>query len=915
MSRITDDNWVRRFAVCDPRRHKKGFTVYKVTSVVFPKHSPDAASRVVVWKRYSDFKNLHRELKIKHKKLHLKDTFPAFVKAKFFGRFEDEVIEERRLCALNLLEFIGKNSVLFTSNVVVKFFESGYTMEEQQAPPEVQVVVTDESCWGDSATGVDQGNPAPHAPAPMLGGTWQFPQAPDNISLSSHSSDDRTTFTDTDSVVSGVSSPLQATDLQFFDPLAKNVSEAGVSPVSESSYKHSGVSNSILLSTELSSTTASKPDCVSVQTQDFRMAAGQGDGGAGYSQVVEGLLSSDVFLPSGDAPGPGRQDVNYVFEAAYHVGRAQQYEASEDYEAAFAFYKAGVACLLSGVQDDPDPKRKQVVKVKTTRYLLQAERIYNQHLACKTSANFGHTAATRQLCPASRLARPAGELILYKVLGIVSKVMLVLHSVDDCCYVMKVVHKSPCPVGPDKRTIIPQNVPFMVALYKYYETESGIFLVLKHASGGKLWDHVGSYFQSLPQTPTRVATREGEQTVTIKPGTEAPTNKAVVEPHDGKDQDDSYLELIEDYKSCKNGIANPEDSGDAPNDVVSEVTEGLKILMPISGSKESVHQLACLPDVGSVMSTPRNMVPDLVPQQRWDEGGDVATTDLVAKAQRLLESVSRTLHASETAASFAFKEPSVESPGQQEVRSLPKSNLCGISHSPVDISPKIGRRRERLRFSGRKLGRRFSVERRYSSDDLFEGRGRACSGSLDCLEAKVGQLGPRLPEATVRVWAAEMLVAIETLHRWGIICRDLNPDNVLLGDGGHVFLTYQCQWASVDCVLSREAVESLYAAPEVRSIFPLTPAVDWWSYGALLFELLTGKSLYYCHPGGIHNHTILNVPDWVSDEARHLLTELLRFDPGERLGSGMNGTQELKSHPFFSNVNWDSILDVGTACS
>jgi serine/threonine protein kinase len=45
----------------------------------------------------------------------------------------------------------------------------------------------------------------------------------------------------------------------------------------------------------------------------------------------------------------------------------------------------------------------------------------------------------------------------------------------------------------------------------------------------------------------------------------------------------------------------------------------------------------------------------------------------------------------------------------------------------------------------------------------------------------------------------------------------------------------------VDCEVSAEAVERLYAAPEVNGIFPLTPAADWWSFGALTFELLTGK--------------------------------------------------------------------------
>jgi serine/threonine protein kinase len=50
-----------------------------------------------------------------------------------------------------------------------------------------------------------------------------------------------------------------------------------------------------------------------------------------------------------------------------------------------------------------------------------------------------------------------------------------------------------------------------------------------------------------------------------------------------------------------------------------------------------------------------------------------------------------------------------------------------------------------------------------------------------------------------------------------------------------------CRWADVDSEVNAEAVERLYAAPEVNGVFQLTPAADWWSFGALTFELLTGK--------------------------------------------------------------------------
>ncbi|KAG9347231.1 hypothetical protein JZ751_004798, partial [Albula glossodonta] len=66
-------------------------------------------------------------------------------------------------------------------------------------------------------------------------------------------------------------------------------------------------------------------------------------------------------------------------------------------------------------------------------------------------------------------------------------------------------------------------------------------------------------------------------------------------------------------------------------------------------------------------------------------------------------------------------------------------------------------------------------------------------------------------------------------------------------------------------------------------------------------HVLSCGSLAQCHPAGISRHTSLNVPDFLSEEAKSLLQQ---FNPIERLGAGVAGVEDIKSHPFFARVNW-----------
>lgn len=75
-----------------------------------------------------------------------------------------------------------------------------------------------------------------------------------------------------------------------------------------------------------------------------------------------------------------------------------------------------------------------------------------------------------------------------------------------------------------------------------------------------------------------------------------------------------------------------------------------------------------------------------------------------------------------------------------------------------------------------------------------------------------------------------------------LFLRDLNPENVLV-NGEAIRLTYFCSFPTVEPSIDSSAVKHLYSAPEIMSIFPVTHAADWWSYGVLLYQLLTGQVL------------------------------------------------------------------------
>ncbi|XP_022416645.1 ribosomal protein S6 kinase alpha-2 isoform X2 [Delphinapterus leucas] len=169
-------------------------------------------------------------------------------------------------------------------------------------------------------------------------------------------------------------------------------------------------------------------------------------------------------------------------------------------------------------------------------------------------------------------------------------------------------------------------------------------------------------------------------------------------------------------------------------------------------------------------------------------------------------------------------------------------------------------------------------------------------------------------EEDVKFYLAELALALDHLHSLGIIYRDLKPENILLDEEGHIKIT--------DFGLSKEAIDHdkraysfcgtiEYMAPEVVNRRGHTQSADWWSFGVLMFEMLTGSLPFQ---GKDRKETMalilkakLGMPQFLSVEAQSLLRALFKRNPCNRLGAGLDGVEEIKRHPFFVTIDWNKL--------
>ncbi|CAN4101998.1 unnamed protein product [Withania somnifera] len=218
-----------------------------------------------------------------------------------------------------------------------------------------------------------------------------------------------------------------------------------------------------------------------------------------------------------------------------------------------------------------------------------------------------------------------------------------------------------------------------------------------------------------------------------------------------------------------------------------------------------------------------------------------------------------------------------------------------------------------------------------------------------------------LTEDEARFYVAETVLAIESIHKHNYIHRDIKPDNLLLDRYGHLKLSDFGLCKPLDCSTLEEKDFSVgdsanggpkidsptapkrtqqeqlehwqknrrmlaystvgtpdYIAPEVLLKKGYGMECDWWSLGAIMYEMLIGYPPFYSDDPMSTCRKIVNwknhlkFPEEVklSPEAKDITSKLL-CNVTERLGS--NGTDEIKAHPWFKGIDWDKIYQMEAA--
>nr|CAH7725845.1 unnamed protein product [Callosobruchus chinensis] len=178
------------------------------------------------------------------------------------------------------------------------------------------------------------------------------------------------------------------------------------------------------------------------------------------------------------------------------------------------------------------------------------------------------------------------------------------------------------------------------------------------------------------------------------------------------------------------------------------------------------------------------------------------------------------------------------------------------------------------------------------------------------------QRAKKFDEPRARFYAAEVTLALQFLHRHGVIYRDLKLDNILLDVDGHCKLADfgMCKEGILEGVTTSTFCGTPdYIAPEILQELEYGASVDWWALGVLMYEMMAGQPPFEADNEDDLFESILHddvlYPVWLSKEAVSILKGFMTKNPSKRLGcvTAHGAEAAIQTHPFFKDMDWTAL--------
>lgn len=209
-----------------------------------------------------------------------------------------------------------------------------------------------------------------------------------------------------------------------------------------------------------------------------------------------------------------------------------------------------------------------------------------------------------------------------------------------------------------------------------------------------------------------------------------------------------------------------------------------------------------------------------------------------------------------------------------------------------------------MRYAFQNAKRVFLITEFCAGGDLFQVMKRGCTP---------------VDEDTIRVVAAQILLALEHIHSLGVVYRDLKLENILIDGSGNVRVAdFGVSKRLRECNGELRRTGSFcgtreYIAPEMLAGLQYNTSIDVWAFGILLYELLSGHTPFCCKETEEIYRRIEGAPIFyprnLSPQVQDLLSGLLRRDATDRLGAGEDGWKAVREHPWFGTVDWIALND------